>query len=93
MKIEELIAALGTEEKPLVVVDVSISPDEVAAIEERLPDNASEGSSGRRHRAQSLAADMAWSRALGEHLAAHPEHEDGPVLYLTRQATKSEIAG
>ena len=75
MKIEELIAALGTEEKPLVVVDVSISPDDIAAIEERLPGNV-----GEQHRAQSLLIDAMWSKALAE----HPDHRDSPILYLTR---------
>jgi hypothetical protein len=74
MKVEELIAALGTEEKPLVVIDVAITADEIDAIAKRLPGNAGE------HRAQSLLIDAMWNKALAE----HPGHRDSPILYLTR---------
>jgi hypothetical protein len=75
MKVEELISALGAEEKPLVVIDVSVSPDEVAAIVERMPGNV-----GEQHRAQSLLIEALWSKALAE----HPGHRSSPILYLTR---------
>jgi hypothetical protein len=75
MKVEELIAALGTEVKPLVVIDVTITADEIDAIAERLPGNA-----GEQHRAQSLLIDAMWNKALAE----HPGHRDSPILYLTR---------
>jgi hypothetical protein len=81
VQIENIIVALGSEMKPLVVVDVSISPDDIAAIEERLSGNV-----GEQHRAQSLLIDAAWSKALAEHLSEHPERKGGPILYLTRTA-------
>jgi hypothetical protein len=75
VQIENIIAALGTEEKPLVVVDVAITADEIDAIAKRLPGNA-----GEQHRAQSLLIDAMWNKALAE----HPGHRDSPILYLTR---------
>jgi hypothetical protein len=91
-QVEEIIAGLGVEIPALTVIDVTVTADDVAAVAERLEDNASEGPVSRRHKAETLAAGSAWSRALSEHLAAHPGDKGGPILYLTRLPTKSEIA-
>ena len=86
-RVEERIAALGSETPDLVVIDVQLDNAVIAEIEERLPDNASEGLVSRRHKAEGIAADRAWRKAL----RGHPE--GAPVLYLTRLVTaKSEIA-
>jgi hypothetical protein len=86
-RVEERIAGLGVEIPDLTIIDVTITPDEIAAVEERLPDVSSEGAVTRWHKAEGLAADAAWRKAL----RGHPE--GAPVLYLTRVVTaKSEIA-